>query len=127
SIKSALFSISLLPILSIMIETYFNGFEGGNRSIYFFYDKSLLISATVMGGFLFLPVVFLALNFYKINIINLLISGLVVFCILRLGSRTLVFLALIMILYGFLWSLFQRRRIYSFCVIGVFSFLTFNY
>lgn len=105
-IKSALVSISIVPILSIFLDVTMNGFGGDSdlRSMSYFYNPSVEISATVMAGFLFLPAIFFSLIYNKLSLLNTLFSALVLFCIMRLGSRTLILIILTMVFIGFIFS-----------------------
>lgn len=122
-------SVSIVPIFSIFLELFLNGFEGGGRSINYFYKREFPISATVMAGFLFIPVVISSLIFYKFKLSYFVYYLIVLLCAIRLGSRTLLVLIAILTIYGFLKGrkINVINLIFPSIFIGIFSYFIMYY
>ncbi|MFV5491274.1 hypothetical protein [Acinetobacter sp. ASP199] len=87
--------LSSIAIISVFKDIILNGFVGGIRSIPFYFSDEL-VSATVMAGYLCLGFSFISLLFFntKNKSIILLFVLFSLICAIRLGSRTLILIAL---------------------------------
>lgn len=111
-IKMVLFSailLTLTPTFSLFLDFYKYGFMGsGSRSIPYYYSNEIDISPTVMSGLLLSGLSLLSLIFYggKLKYKYFLISyAFILFLFLiRLGSRTLFILFILIILFGYIYN-----------------------
>ncbi len=100
----SILSLSLIALISIYKDIIVNGFEQNSRSIDYFYRPGSSISATVMGGYLYLSTVAASFIFFKnkYRILYILYSLIVFFAVIRLGSRTLSILLIINLIIGYI-------------------------
>jgi hypothetical protein len=97
------FSFSLIPMTSILLQIQENGFIEGSRSLYLIWDKNFEISATGLGSYFVLNMASIGLiNIKKSSKVERSVTFLVVvlfllslICVLRLGSRTQLVIAVI--------------------------------
>ncbi len=128
---SAVFSI--IPLISILLQIQENGFIEGTRSLYLIWDKNFEISATGLGSYFVLNMASIGLINVKkttkiesnitIGIVILFVLSLV--CVLRLGSRTQLVLAIVSLLGSFLLNLRQNSFFKNVLFIASIMALTF--
>lgn len=128
---SAVFSI--IPLISILLQIQENGFIDGTRSLYLIWDKKFEISATGLGSYFVLNMASIGLINVKkttkiesnitIGIVILFVLSLV--CVLRLGSRTQLVLAIVSLLGSFLLNLRQNSFFKNVLFIASIMALTF--
>jgi hypothetical protein len=127
------FAFSLIPTISLLLQVQENGFIEGTRSMYLIWDQSFEISATGLGSYF-------ALNMASIGLINVkkntkternIVIGIVILfvlslvCVLRLGSRTQLVLAIVSLLGTFLLNFRQSSFLKNVLFIASLSALTF--
>lgn len=106
------FSLSVIPLISIIIQIANGGFELSNRSMYLIWDKNTEINATGLASYFSLNLASIGLlNLStrtsvqkKINIAILILFILSVICVIRLGSRTQLGIVLLSFLVSYLLS-----------------------
>lgn len=111
---ASILSLSLVAIISIYRDIIINGFEDNLRSIDYFYSPGSSISATVMGGYLYLGTIAASFIFFKskYRIFYILYTLLIFFAAVRLGSRTLMILLFMNIIIGYVFFFkFNIRQI----------------
>ncbi len=124
---------SIIPLISILLQIQENGFIEGTRSLYLIWDKNLEISATGLGSYFVLNMASIGLINVKkttkiernitIGIVILFVLSLV--CVLRLGSRTQLVLAIVSLLGSFLLNLRQNSFFKNVLFIASIMALTF--
>lgn len=109
--------MAMLPMLSILRDISLFGFDGGTRSIVYI-GVEQEFSATVLGGMMILTVAFGGVAFSIAKQVGILSSGLVfigfglaVFSAARLGSRTLLLIALVSFLIGLLLNIVSKNNV----------------
>lgn len=124
---------SIIPLISILLQIQENGFIEGTRSLYLIWDKNFEISATGLGSYFVLNMASIGLINVKkttkiernitIGIVILFVLSLV--CVLRLGSRTQLVLAIVSLLGSFLLNLRQNSFFKNVLFIASIMALTF--
>jgi len=124
---------SIIPLFSILLQIQENGFMEGTRSLYIIWDKNFEISATGLGSYF-------ALNMASIGLINVkkntkverrialgifILFLLSLVCVLRLGSRTQLVLAIFSLVGSFLLNIWQNSLFKNALFIGSLTALTF--
>ncbi len=124
---------SIIPLFSILLQIQENGFMEGTRSLYLIWDKNFEISATGLGSYF-------ALNMASIGLINVnkntkverrialgifILFLLSLVCVLRLGSRTQLVLAIFSLVGSFLLNISQNSLFKNALFIGSLTALTF--
>jgi hypothetical protein len=127
------FAFSLIPMISILLQVQENGFIEGTRSMYLIWDQSFEISATGLGSYFTLNMASIGLINVKKNTKterNIFIGIAILFvlalvCVLRLGSRTQLVLAVVSLLGTFLWNFRQNSFLKKVLFIASLSVLIF--
>lgn len=108
-----MFSFSFIPMISIIEQILVDGFLGV-RSLYLLWNRNSLISATVLGAYFSINMASIALlnapksskSQYIISIFLFILFLFSIVCILRLGNRTQLGIAVA----GWLFSFFMNFR-----------------
>jgi hypothetical protein len=130
------FSFSIIPILSVLKQISENSFLVGSRSMYLIWNQNLEISATGLGVYFTFNMASISLLFsnkkskiekgISIGIIVLFLLSLV--CVLRLGSRTQLFISFLCIciicLKNFKYYQHYKRIIFTFSLILLIGFIS---
>jgi hypothetical protein len=128
------FAFSLIPMVSILLQIIENDFITGTRSLYLIWDKNNEISATGLGSYFVLNMAAIGLMNLKrctrtehrifVGIILLFLLSLM--CVIRLGSRTQLIIAVISVLVTYFYNYRANSFIKNFSVL-FFSILGLYY
>lgn len=134
------FSLSLIPLISIIIQILKSGFELSDRSMYLIWDKGTEISATGLASYFSLNLASVGLlnlspKTYvqrKIHVSIIILFILSIICVIRLGSRTQLVIVVASFLVSYFLS-FNRghilKKIFTIIIavsIAVYFFITLS-
>ncbi|TSJ43074.1 hypothetical protein FO440_02465 [Mucilaginibacter corticis] len=112
------FSFSIIPLISILDQILKNGFTEGTRSMYLIWDSSTELNATGLAGYFVLNMPFIGLINIKKNTViekRIYYASIVMFmlslvCVLRLGSRTQLGIALASLIISYILN-FKKQSV----------------
>lgn len=112
------FSFSIIPLISILLQIQENGFIEGTRSMYLLWDETSEFSATGLGSYFVLSMSTIGLisvnknNMFEVKltwfIVILFILSLI--CVLRLGSRTQLVIAVVSLFGTYILNIKKQSR-----------------
>lgn len=131
------FSFSIVPIVSILFQIIQDGMSVGNRSMYLLWDKNVDIAATGLGSYFTINMgTFALINIKKktklqkrINFGIILLFILSLVCVVRLGNRTQLAIALISFILAFYINFYRQstlRNILMICFVGIAAYYIYN-
>jgi hypothetical protein len=124
---------SIIPMISILLQIREHGFIEGTRSMYLIWDKNAELSATGLGSYFVLNMASIGLISIKKNTkleriiaVGLIISfALSLVCVLRLGNRTQLVIAIVSLVGSFVLNIRKQSLFKN--VIFVVSIITLIY